>query len=52
MHFDLHKDSLPVLGSNSLPLARLREQARLHVPAGSVPSEADPLVSKVLQALA
>ena len=51
-HFDLHKDSLPVLGSNSLPIALLREQARLHVPASAVPSEARPWVSTVLQVLA
>jgi len=52
VYFDLHKDSLPVLGSNSLPLARLRERARLQVPANAVPPEAGPLVAKVLQALA
>jgi hypothetical protein len=51
-HFDLHKDSLPALASNALPLDRLRARARLHVPASSVPSEAGPLVSKVLQVLA
>jgi hypothetical protein len=50
--FDLHKDSLPVLGTQSFPLAHLRTQARLHVPAGSIPSQARPLVSKVLQVLA
>lgn len=51
-HFDLHKDSLPVLGTESFPLARLRTQARLHVPAGAVPPRGRPLVSKVLRVLA
>ena len=51
-HFDLHKDSLPVLGTNSLPIARLRAQACLRVPEASVPPQARPLVFKVLQALA
>ena len=51
-HFDLHKDSLPVLGTTSLPLDRLRTQARLHVSAGSVPPQARPWASKVLQVLA
>lgn len=48
-HFDLHKDSLPVLATGPLPLARL---AGLQVTAGSVPSEARSLVSKVLDVLA
>lgn len=50
-HFDLHKDSLPVLRSESIPLARLRGPVRLLVGADAVPSRARPLVSKVLQAL-
>jgi hypothetical protein len=50
--FDLHKDSLPILGTESVPLARLRAQARLRVPTGSVPLQARLLVSNVLQVLA
>ncbi len=50
--FDLHKDSLPVLSTATLPLTALRAQALLHVPPSSVPSEARSLVSKVLQVLA
>ena len=52
VHFDLHKDSLPVLGSESVPLARLRTQTRLRVPTGNVPPQARDLVAKVLQVLA
>jgi hypothetical protein len=51
-HFDLHKDSLPALGSASLALAHLRTRARLHVPAPCVPSAALPLLAEVLQRLA
>jgi hypothetical protein len=50
--FDLHKDSLPALGSRSLPLAHLRAQTRLHVPEGSFALAARPLMVKVLQVLA
>jgi hypothetical protein len=50
--FDLHKDSLPVLGSDQLPIVLLREQTHIHVPAESVPPEAAALVAKVLEALA
>jgi len=49
--FDLHKDSLPVLGTASVPLARLREQWPLRVAASSVPPQARPLVSKALEVL-
>lgn len=51
-YFDLYKDSLPALGTNSVSIAGLRAQARLQVPADSVPLAARPLVSKVLQVLA
>ncbi len=51
-NFDLHKDSLPALHTRSVALTRLRSQARLHVPAGSAPLRARPLLAKVLQALA
>jgi len=50
--YDLHKDSLPVLGTNSVPLAQLRAQAPLRVPAGAVPSHAQALVAKALEVLA
>ncbi len=49
--FDLHKDSLPALGSRSLPLTQLRTQARLHVPESSIAFAARPLMVKVLQVL-
>ena len=51
-HFDLLKDSLPVLGTKSLPLAGLRRQAHLRVSAGSVPPQARALVSMALGTLA
>ena len=50
--FDLHKDSLPVLGSHQLSVVRLREQTHLHVPAKSVPPGAAALVAKAIAALA
>jgi len=50
--FDLHRDSLPILSAGNLSLAALRAQARLNVPASTIPAEARPLVSKVLQVLA
>src|SRR5258706_3135593 len=43
-HFDLLKDSLPVLGTESLPLAGLRSQVHLHVCADSVPPQARALI--------
>jgi hypothetical protein len=46
--FDLHKDSLPVLQSRSVPLARLREQAPLRVAAASIPPEARAWGAEVL----
>lgn len=52
MHFDLHKDSLPVLDARTIPLTELRARAPLHVSSGSVPSAARPLVDRVLQVLA
>lgn len=51
-HFDLHKDSLPVLGSAQVSLGRLREQTRLHVPVESVPPEAAALLAKVVEVMA
>ena len=51
-HFDLLKDSLPVLDSKSLPLAGLGRQAQLRLSAGSVPPQARALVSMAFQALA
>jgi hypothetical protein len=52
MNFNLLKDSLPILSISPLPIARLRAQSRVQVPAASVPPQAEPLVSKVLQVLA
>jgi len=48
--FDLHKDSLPALGTATVPLAGLLARARLQVPPGSVPPEARPLLSSALPA--
>ena len=47
-HFDLYKDSLPVLSSSSVPLASLRTRLALSLPAGVVPIQARPLAAKVL----
>ncbi len=47
-HFDLLKDSLPVLGTKSSPLADLR---RLQISSDSVSPQARALVSKVLHTL-
>jgi hypothetical protein len=52
MHFDLYKDSLPVLSTNSIPLASLRTAVRLRLPAETVPLEARSLATRVLQVLA
>src|SRR5882724_5768675 len=38
-NFDLYKDSLPVLSTNSTPLASLRTQVRLRLSAGTVPPQ-------------
>ena len=51
-HFDLLKDSLPVLDTKSLPLTDLRRQARVRVPESSVPHQARVLLATALQALA
>ena len=51
-HFDLLKDSLPVLGTKSLPLTDLRRQAQVRVSKGSVPPQARVLLATALQALA
>lgn len=50
-HFDLLKDSLPALGTESLPLADLRRHAHLRVAAGSTPPRARALVSMALDTL-
>ncbi|MGA0613089.1 hypothetical protein [Caldimonas sp. KR1-144] len=52
MHFDLLKDSLPVLRINATPLAALRAQLRLALPADTIPQAARTSAEKVLQALA
>jgi hypothetical protein len=52
MHFDLYKDSLPALSTNDVPLASLRAQLRLRLPAVSaLPPQARPLVARALQVL-
>ena len=50
--FDLLKDSLPVLGIKSLPLAGLLGRAQLHVSPGSVSPRGRALVSRALHTLA
>jgi hypothetical protein len=50
-HFDLLKDSLPVLSATSLPLADLRGRVSLHAAEDSVPSQARALVSLALHAV-
>jgi hypothetical protein len=50
--FHLYKDSLPVLGSSKRPLASLRAQLRLQVPADAVAPEARPWLAEALKALA
>jgi hypothetical protein len=52
MRFDLHKDSLPVVATGFVALARLRAQVRLHVDAGTIALQARSLVAKVLKVLA
>ena len=51
-NFDLYKDSLPVLSTNSTLLASLRTQVRLRLSAGTVPPQARSLATRVLQVLA
>ena len=51
-HFDLYKDSLPILGSGPLSFTQLREQIHLHVPSERIPSRVGTLVAKVLRVLA
>jgi len=51
-YFDLYKDSLPILSTNSVPLASLSTRFRLRLPAGIVPIQDGPLVAKALQVLA
>ena len=52
VHFDLYKDSLPVLSTNAIPLAGLRTATRLRLPADNVPPEARSLATRMLQVLA
>jgi hypothetical protein len=51
-HFDLLKDSLPVLDTKTSPLAGLGGRAHLRASAGSVSPQARALASMALQALA
>lgn len=51
VRFDLYKDSLPVLESETLSPAALRARARLHGSPASVPTAARPWVAKVLRVL-
>jgi hypothetical protein len=51
-HFDLLKDSLPVLDTKTSPLAGLGRAAHLGVSAGPVPPRARELALMALQALA
>jgi hypothetical protein len=51
VRFDLHKDSLPVLETQTVPLEQLRAQVRLQVPGTTVPAPAAAWVSKVLRVL-
>jgi hypothetical protein len=50
--YDLHKDSLPELSRQRVPLSRVREAARLAVPESSVPPQARGWVAGVLKVLA
>lgn len=50
--YDLLKDSLPAVTSQSISINVLRERTRLRVVAKAVPTKARPFVSQVLQALA
>jgi len=50
-HYDLHKDSLPELSRERVALSRVRESARLDVPANSVPPQARRWVAEVLRVL-
>ncbi len=47
--FDLHKDSLPALGTEPFPLSPLRAEIRLALRATSVPPEAGHFASTLLQ---
>ncbi len=49
--YDLLKDSLPLLGSGSVPLDGPRQGAELCVPAGFVPPRARTLVALAIQAV-
>jgi hypothetical protein len=52
IHFDLHKDSLPILATATVALDHLRAQVRLQVPEDAVQPRARAWVSRVLQVLA
>jgi hypothetical protein len=51
LQFDLHKDSLPLLGCISVPLARLREQLGGLVAEEPAAPNARPWLSQALQVL-
>ena len=50
--FDLLKDSLPLLGTSTVPLAGLCGEGPVRMAAGSVPRRARALVSATIRALA
>jgi len=52
VQYDLHKDSLPALSQERVPVARVREVARLRAPDGPVPAHANSWVAEVLRVLA
>ena len=47
--FDLHRDSLPVLDTDSIPLSHLLAEIRLALAATRLPSEAGRLASELLR---
>jgi hypothetical protein len=47
--FDLHKDSLPVLGTDSFALSQLRTEIRRALSAARVPPDARRLASELLR---
>lgn|GEM_PF-5935863 len=51
MHFDLLKDSLPLLGTNPITLTSLGAKIHLRPPVGSIPPEARRLADTAIQAL-
>jgi hypothetical protein len=51
-HFDLYKDSLPILSSDSIPLASMAGRFGLHLCADDFPHDARLLVAKAIQVFA